>query len=684
MRATTLCVLSTIILSVAVMTATSAAAAAAADRPPMSVENWGYDAGGSNQEVRPGDDFNAFANGTYLDNLTIPADQPSYGIDVMLTEAAERHIREILEAGEATPPEAAVGVRKARALYQAFMDRDRVDAAGAEPLKPDLAAISHALTRGELTALMGTSVTSLQTSLFDLSIGTDAKAPDRYAVTVVQSGLGLPDREHYLQPQFAAQKRKYRDYIAQILALIDWPDPGPAADAVLGYETRIAEASWSRVAEREPEKIYNPTTPSALAAAAPGFDWAAFLNAAGLGDLDHLVMQENTALPRLAAIYAETPMQTLRAWAAFRLVDKAAPNLAQPFADAYFAFHATELTGQPQQLSRSRQAVALVDNLMGEAVGRSYVAAYFPPQAKVQITAVVEEIREAFAARIRQADWLSPETRQRATRKLSQLRLKIGYPDRWRDYAELDVRADDLYGDVVRITAFEWDRQRNRLNRPIDHDEWNIAPQTVDAYYDPTANEIVFPAAILQAPYFDTRFDAAANYGGIGATIGHEMTHGFDDEGRYFDGTGTLVNWWTAEDVRAFDTRAAMLVAQYDQYEPYPGVHVNGRLTNGENIADLGGTLIALDAYHHSLHGQQAPVIDGLSGDQRFFLAYAQSWRVKRREAATRQMVVSNPHSPERSRINGVVRNIDAWYNAFSVQPGDRLYLDPTQRVHIW
>lgn len=673
--------ITTIFLLSAVAVAMSGAVAG--DLSHMTFGRWGYDAGGANRAVKPGDDFNAFANGTYLDNLVIPADRSRYGVDEVLTEEVELRIKGILESDK-EPPNAAADVLKARVLYQAFMDQDRVDAMGAKPLAPDLGAVAGAGTRAELATLMGTAVMSFQASLFHLSIETDAKAPNRYAVVVSQSSLGLPDRDYYLQPRFAAQRAKYRAYIAQMLTLVGRPDANAQANNILAYETKIADASWAKADERDPNKMYNPTTPAGLAAAAPGFNWLPFLEAAGLSDIHRLVVQENTALPRLAAIYAETPVVTLRAWAAFHLVDNAAPFLAQSVADASFAFHGTVLSGQLRQLPRWERGVAVVDDAMGEAVGRVYVAQYFPPQVNAQIIALVADLREAFAARIQQVDWMSSETKQKAIRKLSQLTVKVGYPNKWRDFSKLDVWVDDLYGDVARATAFEWNRKLARLDKPVDRAEWEMTPQTANAYYEPTANEIVLPAAILQAPYFDVRFDAAANYGGIGAIIGHEMTHGFDDEGRDFDETGALVDWWTAEDVRRFDTRTAMLAAQYDQAKLYPGVHVNGRLTNGENIADLGGVLIALEAYHRYVRGHPAPVIDGLTGDQRFFLAFAQSWREKRRKAAIRQMVVSDPHSPEQYRINGVLRNVDDWYSSFSIHPGDKLYLDPTARVHIW
>jgi putative endopeptidase len=674
--------LSRLAMTAAVFVATCGAVRA--DPPRLSFGAWGYDAGGRNPAVRPGDDFNRFANGNFLGRLAIPADRSSYGVSAILSEQAELHIKAILEDTRTPPAAASADALKARALYRAFMDQDRLDALGAKPLAADLAAIARARTRAELAALMGTSVASFQFSLFELSIEADAKSPDRYTVVVSQSGLGLADRDHYRLPRFAAERARYRDYIAQMLALLPWSNASAEADAILAYETRIAAASWSRVDGRDPDKVYNPTTPARLAAFAPGFDWAPFLHAAGLDEVQRLVLQENTALPRLAAIFAETPVETLRAWAAFHLADRAAPELAQRFANAGFGFRGTLLLGQPHQQPRWKRAVALVDDAVGEAVGRLYVAAYFPPRAKARIIALVTELREALAERIQLAGWMSAETRQNALRKLSRMIVKVGYPEQWRDYSKLEIRSDDLYGDVARARAFDWGRRLDRLDRPVERDEWEMTPQTVNAYYKATSNEVAFPAAILQPPYFGVSFDAAANYGGIGAAIGHEMTHGFDDEGRHFDATGALTDWWTAEDALRFDTRAAMLAAQYDQYQPYRDAHVNGKLTNGENIADLGGVLIALDAYHRSLRGQHAPDIDGLTGDQRFFLAYAQSWREKRREAATRQRLVSNPHAPEQYRVNGVLRNVDAWYKAFSIRPGDGLYLDPGARAHIW
>jgi putative endopeptidase len=469
-----------------------------------------------------------------------------------------------------------------------------------------------------------------------------------------------------------------------MLRLAGWPDADAMAKDVVALETRIAAASWSRVDERDPEKVYHPMTVAELARAAPGYPWRKVLDTAELASVDRIVADDNTALPKIAAIYQETPLPVLKAWAALQLVDQAAPYLSDRFENPHFAFRGTVLTGQPEQRSRWKRGVSLDDAVMGEALGRVYVARYFPPEAKAKIRDLVESLRTALGQRIQRLDWMSPETKTKALAKLKAMTVKVGYPDKWRDYTKLQISPDDLYGDVERANTFDWERRVARLNQPVDRAEWGMTPQTVNAYYNPTANEIVFPAAILQAPYFDPNFDAAANYGDIGATIGHEMTHGFDDEGRKYDGTGALADWWTDQDATKFEARAAVLGKQFDSYEPFPGSHVNGDLTMGENIADLGGALIALDAYHNSLDGKPAPVIDGLTGDERFFLAYAQSWRDKSREDALKEQLASDPHSPEQYRTNGVVRNMDAWYAAFDVKPGDKLYLPPDSRARIW
>ena len=644
---------------------------------------WGYDRTGEDPTAKPGDDFFRYADGGWADREQIPNDRARYSNFDKLSILSENRTRLLIEDAAASPgadPDAA----KVGAAYRAYMDQARVDALDAAPLKADLDAIRAETSRGDVARLMGRSTQSFQGGWFDLNIDADEKAPTRYTVYIDTGGMGLPDRDYYLQPVFAAKKAAYVAYIANMLGQIGWPDPKAAADAMVALETRIAAASWSKAEQRDVDKTYNLMSVDALAAFAPGFDFKAFLAAADLGPVDHLVLQSNTAFPKVAAIFAETPLDTLKAWQAFHLADAAAPYLSDRFVQARFEFRNKTLRGQPQIQPRWKRAVGFINGGMGEAVGRMYVAKYFTPEAKAKMDALVGDLKTALAGRIQRVAWMSPETKAKALEKLSKFTVKIGYPAKWRDYGALRVAADDLYGDAWRAGAFEWARRVKRLNDPVDKLEWDMTPQTVNAYYNPTNNEIVFPAAILQPPFFDPKADPAINYGGIGGVIGHEMTHGFDDQGRKSDGDGALHDWWTPDDSAKFAAQAARLGAQFSQFEPLPGAHVNGDLTMGENIADLGGVLLALDAYHASLHGQPAPVIDGLTGDQRVFLGWAQVWREKIRDDAQRQQVVSDPHSPARFRVIGPLRNVDAWYQAFGVKPGDAMYVAPDQRARIW
>ena len=647
--------------------------------------DWGLDTAGMDTSVRPGDDFFSYVNGTWVAKTPIPADRSAWGVDAILTEGAEAHLRTILEADpSAVHGPAAVDAVKIHDAYRAFMDEARIEALGAAPIAPDLVAIRRAATRSDLAALMGAGHESFQGSIFRMGIGADFKAPDRYTVYIGQGGLGLPDRDYYLQPNFAKKKAAYQAYVAQMLTLAGWPDAEAAAKAVVDFETQIATDSWSRAEGRDPVKTYNPTTLAALKAAAPGFDWSRFMAASGLGAVDHVVIRQNSAMPKIAADFAAAPIDTLKAWAAFHVADTAAPVLDHRFDQAHFEFRLKLLRGQASELARWKRGVDFVDEGMGEAVGRVYVANYFPPEAKAKIDDLVSQLKVALGRRIDHLDWMSPETKAKARAKLAAFTVKIGYPAVWRDYSMVKVSATDAVGDVHAFQRFEWRRELKRFNDPVDRTEWGMTPQTVNAYYNPSQNEIVFPAAILAPPYFDPNADMAANFGGIGGVIGHEMTHGFDDQGRQFDGAGALSDWWTKADADQFKLQAKTLNAQYDTYSPYPGVHVKGDQTTGENIADLGGLLVAYDAYHAALGGKPDKVIDGLTGDQRFFLAYAQSWRDIRREEAVRNQLVSDVHSPEIYRVNGIVRNVDAWYAAFGVAPTDKLYLAPADRVRIW
>jgi len=647
---------------------------------------WGFDASGEDRSIKPGDDFGAFANGTYIANLKIPADQTRYGSFNILRDLSEARVHIILDeaAAKTTTEEPRTVEGKIGAAYKAFMDEARAESLGAGPLAADLAEVRAVKTRGELAYVMGKAAGGPQASLFGVGIQPDDKDPNRYLISVGQDGLGLPDRDYYLTPQFAPKKAAYEVYVARMLSLIGWDDPQAAAKAVVDYETKIAEASWTKAQMRDPDAVYNPMTLAELQQLAPGFEWADLMKGAQLGDETHVLIDAKSAFPKLAAIYAETPLSTLKAWEAFRIADDSAPYLSKAFIDARFDFRGKTLTGQEINRPRWKRGVAAASSQLGEAIGEVYAARYFPPESKAKMEALIGNLKVALGHRIENLQWMSPETKAEALKKLANFDVQVGYPKKWRDYSALDIRADDLFGNVQRSQAFEWAYQRNRLHKPVDRDEWLMTPQTVNAYNNPDFNEVVFPAAILQPPFFSPTADPAVNYGAIGAVIGHEMTHGFDDQGRKYDSSGRLRDWWTDKDGKDFDARADKLGASYEKIDILPGAHINGKLTMGENIADLGGVLTALDAYHASLHGKPAPVIDGLTGDQRFFLGFAQIWRGKSRDDALRQQMVSDPHSPEKARIDGVVPNVDAWYKAFDVKPGDKLYRTPEERTRIW
>jgi putative endopeptidase len=668
----------------------SAVAAGGPLYPPAGLDLTAADAA-----TRPGDDFFQYSNGAWLARTEIPGDKPFYTEAQRVRDQTEAQLHEIIDAaaaGAAHQPGTLDG--KVGAFYKAFMDDARREALGLRPLAPELAAVRGSRTRGQLAAIMGKSMAGFGGSLFAINIDADLKNTARYAVYLSQSGLSLPDRDYYLNPEFAKEKAALRDYAARLLTLAHWPAPQANANAILSLESRIAAASWTKAQQRDLPKTYNPHTPGDLQAFAPGFAWAEFLRGAGLGHKQRVIVAEQSAFPQLAQIFADTSLDTLRAWAAYMTLDTAAPYLDRSFADARFAFRDQMLLGIKQRPARWKEGIKAVsggDCLAGGAcfgtldwaVGQLYTARYFPAATKASIQALVAELMAAYHRRIEHLDWMGTDTRAEALRKLDTYVVKVGYPDKPRDYSHLVVRDDDVTGNVRRAAAADWQFLVDRSNGPVDTSDWSMTPQTMDAY-NGSLRDIVFPAAILQAPYFDIDADPAVNYGGIGATIGHELTHGFDDEGRTLDASGALRDWWTAADAAAFKERAATLGAQYATYEPVAGLHINPDLTMGENLADLGGLAIALDAYHASLHGAQAPVIDGLSGDQRFFRAYAQSWRGKGRDDYIRQLTTSDPHSFRKYRVNGVVRNIDGWYEAFNVQPGDQLYVEPSKRARIW
>ena len=644
---------------------------------------WGIDLSGMDTSVKPGDSFFEYVNGTAVANMVIPADKTSQGSFVSLIDLSEARSKAIVQ-GLATQPSLSGDDGKIAAAYNAMMDQATADKLDMQPIVPRLAAIAAISTRSQMAAYMGGQTRSFGASFFSLDVSPDAKNPKYNALDIGQSGLGLPDRDYYLSDKYADKKTKYQAYVADMLSKVGYPDAAKNAADIVALETAIADASWSRIDRRDDTKTYNPMKLGDLPTLAPGFDWPVYFRAAGVAGARKIIVAENTAFPRIAKIFADTPLETLKAWEAFRTVDNAAPYLSSRFVDANWQFRAHDMSGAQEQRPRWKRAISLVNGELGEALGRTYVAQYFPAESKAKMIELVADLRVALKARIENLTWMSDATKQKAIEKLGMYTVKIGYPDKWRDYSKLVLRPDDLTGNVHRASVFNWNRELAKIDKPVDPLEWGMTPQTVNAYYDPTRNEIVFPAAILQPPFFDPKADMAVNFGGIGGVIGHEITHGFDDQGRHYDGTGLLSDWWTADDAAKFDAQAKKYGAQYDQFEPLAGYHVQGSLTMGENIADLGGNLLGLDAYHLYLDGKLAPVLDGFTGDQRVFMGFAQVWRSKYRDDAVKQQVATDPHSPAMFRVIGPVRNIDAWYDAFNVQPGDKYYLAPEDRVRIW
>ncbi|HEY9234157.1 MULTISPECIES: M13 family metallopeptidase [Phenylobacterium] len=665
----------------------ASAPALAADLPDLSkaprMGPWGFDMAGRDTSVAPSKDFFEYANGVYLNKLEIPADRSRYGAFDALQELSQQRMRAVAE-GAAAKTAATGDEAKVGAFYHSFMDEAAVNAAGAKPMAADLAAIKAVKDKTEMARLMGATMRKFGGSFFGAYVHDDAKDPERYTAYLSQAGLSLPDRDYYLEDRFKTQKAAYEAYVAKMLGLAGWEKPAEYAKAIVALETEIAQVSWTRAERRDDDKTYNPFEVDKLQAYAPGFDWKAFLDGAHLPQASRVIVAENTAFPKIAQIYANTPLDVLQAWSAFSLADQAAPYLSKDFEDANFNFRSKTLSGTPVQQPRWKRAVNATDSSLGEALGKLYVEAYFPAESKAKMEELVGNIQVAMKGRIEKLDWMSPATKAKALEKLAKFRVKIGYPDKWRDYSALQIKDGDLYGNVERAAAFEWDYRAARYGGPVDDDEWGMTPPTINAYYQPTKNEIVFPAAILQPPFFDPDGDPAVNYGGIGGVIGHEITHGFDDQGRKSDGDGRLAEWWTAEDAAKFNAQAAKFGKQYAAVEVLPGAHINGDLTMGENIADLGGLLVALDAYHLSLKGKPAPTIDGVTGDQRVFLGWAQVWRGKYRDDRMRQQLVSDPHSPPKYRVQVPVQNIDAFYEAFGVKPGDAMYLAPADRVRIW
>jgi putative endopeptidase len=645
---------------------------------------FGLDLDGGDHSVRPGDDFERYANGHWDDTTQIPADRTSWGSFEMLAERSLQQLHEILDALPADAPPGSNN-QKLADFYHTYLDTDGIERLGLTPAKADLAAIAAVGTHAEVARLLGRPDLGLASPI-DFNITADQKDPDHYMVTVFQGGLGLPNRDYYLNDDqvYKDLRAKYVAHIERLLKLAGDTDAAQSAQDILALETQIATLHWPAAKRRNRDLTYNPHTREELATFAPGMPWQELLTGADLADQPRVVVRESDAVQGLAALFPKVPVAQWRVYMRYHYLAEHADVLPKAFDEEVFGFYSHEVHGTQEQKPRWKRAVAAIDGALGEAAGQLYVERYFPPASKAQMLDLVENLRAAYRERITKLAWMTPATRKVALEKLAAFHPKIGYPDKWIDYSALEIRRGDALGNAERAAAFDWERQVKRIAGPTDRGEWGMTPQTINAYYNPTFNEVVFPAAILQPPFFDPNADAAVNYGAIGGVIGHEMGHGFDDQGAKSDARGVLHTWWLPEDTEAFHKRVDQLAAQYDSYTVLPGLNINGRLTLGENIGDLGGASVSNAAYHRSLHGKAPPVLAGLSGDQRFFLGWAQVWRRKQRDEDLRSQVISNPHSPTKYRINGVVRNVDAWYTAFNVKPGEKLYLPPAERVHIW
>jgi putative endopeptidase len=647
--------------------------------------SFGVDLAGMDLSTKPGQDFYTHAGGKWIKEQRIPSDRSRWGTFDALREESDVNVRKILDEQAKAKLEKGTGAQKATDFYAAYLDRAAIDAKGFAPAKPALDAIAAAKTSADIVKLMGKPDLPTESPI-GATVGLDQKNPDRYVVTIGQGGLGLPEREYYFkkEPQFVDIRAKYEAHIAKVLAMVGDKRAAANAKAILALETQIAEHHWQIAERREREKTYNPRSIAEVEKEAPGFPWKAYLDAQGYGTETRVIVREVTAMPKLAALFAKTPVATWKTYLTYHFLRESADVLPAALDAEVFDFSGRILNGQPEQKERWKRGVAAVNGALGDAVGELYVAKYFQPKAKAEMDQLVENLRKGYAARIQAVDWMTADTKKVALEKLAAFRPKIGYPLKWKNYASLEVVPGDAFGNARRAEVWRHEYARAKLGKPSDRDEWFITPQTVNAYYNPTFNEIVFPAAILQPPFFDAEADPAVNYGGIGGVIGHEMGHGFDDQGAKSDAKGVLRLWWGAADIEAFKKRTDVLADQYAAFEPLPGIKVNGRLTLGENIGDVGGLTVAYRAYQLSLEGAPAPTLEGYTGDQRFFLGWAQVWRTLYRDEALRNQVLTDPHSPAMYRVNGVVRNVDAWYAAFGVKEGDPLFLAPDKRVRIW
>lgn len=658
------------------------APAAAANGPRFG--SFGVDLAARDTAVKPGDDFWTYANGSWDKTTPIAADRTSAGPFVLLADDSELKVRQILDDAAKDPAGVGIGGQQMGDLYASFMDEAAIEQAGTAPLKPYFARIDAADDKAKLQTLFASVGYAAPVGFGALP---DPSDPTRYTVAAGQGSLGMGGRDYYLEqgPKYDTFRAAYRAYVEQTLTMAGLTNASARADRIVALETAMAKVMWSPVQERDLKAMLVPMTATQRKVLAPEFDWEAMLNTMGYGAYPVVIMGNSTALTELGKIFAATPVSTWQDWMKFNLVSSSSAVLPKAFDDAHFAFFGKTMSDQPTQRARWKRGLALVNGSMGEAVGAIYVKRYYPPESEAQMSELIANLRAAYQERITGNGWMDPATRGKALEKLAAFDPRIGHPVSYIDYSTLKVVRGDPVGNALRANEFEHQLELSRLPKPVDRTLWGMTPQTVNAYYNPLSNQITFPAAILQPPFFDPKADAAVNYGAIGAVIGHEMGHGFDDQGSQFGPSGKFESWWTPAARTAFETKTKALVGQYDTFEPITGVHVKGQLTLGENIGDLSGIGAAYSAYqkYQAVHGK-APVIDGLTGDQRFFLSYAQAWRAKVREGAARARLLTDPHSPPYYRVNGIVRNVDEWYKAFDVKPGDKMYLPPEQRVRIW
>jgi predicted metalloendopeptidase len=665
-----------------------AVSAAAQHAAPQPVLRSGIDLQYADSSVRPQDDVYQYLNGNWLRTFELPADKGAVGSFTAIEDTTEEQLRSIVESlDQASLSDGDADSKKLADLYASFLNEEQLEALGLKPLQAEFAAIDAIKDLNALPVLVAHMNAIGAGAPYGLFVNLDARNSTQYAVSLFQGGLGMPDRDYYLKDD-AKLKQARAAYLAHIEKMLSMAGESKAAGhaaAILNLETSLAKIQWTRVEDRDPIKTYNKTAITELAALMPGYDWQRYVRSAGIdGKVDSVIIRQPSYFTALGKVMTNTPLPVWKAYFKWRVLSAAAPYLSKAFVDERFAFTGGVLRGVPENQARWKRGIALLDGSLGEALGKLYVAKYFPPQHKARMQALVQNLLEAYRRDIDTLDWMSAETKVGAQAKLAKMLPKIGYPDRWRDYSALKISRDDLHGNVARANEFEYRRNLAKLGKPVDHGEWRMRPQTVNASYNPTSNEITFPAAILQPPFFDATADDAVNYGGIGAVIGHEMSHGFDDQGSQFDADGNLHDWFTKADHEKFAEKTKALVAQYNAYEPVPDYHVNGALTLGENIGDNSGLAIAYKAYRISLAGHEAAVIDGFTGDQRMYLGWVQVWRGKVREAEAIQRIKADPHSPPAVRGTAPLRNQAGFYAAFGLKPGDKLYLPPDQRVNIW